>query len=234
MAQKKSNEGNENKSTSRISHLRQHGTSHMSKAERAEYALETATMIKNSKDARGVGLANKQYVKNGYLDNPDANAFHIATIKHALGKMNDVTCLQSPEKMRVEIGEYFQMCLEHNVMPVIVGLINYLGISKNTWHRHRVDQNSPFFETINKATDLIHDISQSSMVAGKLNPMAYIFLAGNYFGEKDVRQINISPTETNADTFGESKEATIEAIKEQVAKESQATFVQEATFIEKE
>lgn len=126
------------------------------------------------------------------------------------------------------------MCLEHNVMPVIVGLINYLGIAKTTWHRHRVDTNSPFYETINKASDLIHELSQSSMVAGKLNPMAYIFLAGNYFGEKDVRQINISPTETNADTFGESKEATIEAIKEQVAKESQATFVQEATFVEKE
>ena len=232
MAQRKSNEGKEKKMTT--GHLRQRGTSHMSKAERAEYALETATMCRSGNDKRANNLPTKQYVNNGYLDNPDANAFHIATINNALKKMSDVTCMQSPEQMRVEIGEYFQMCLEHNVMPVIVGLINYLGIAKTTWHRHRVDTNSPFYETINKASDLIHELSQSSMVAGKLNPMAYIFLAGNYFGEKDVRQINISPTETNADTFGESKEATIEAIKEQVAKESQATFVQEATFIEKE
>ena len=200
-------------------------TDGMTNEEKKEIALTSTTLTNKSR-----GNTCNQVAKTGYLDNPDAQELHTIVRNEGFKKIGRPTCWKSVEQLKTELAEYFDLCREHNLAPVMVGMANYLGVSNDTIQRHRKDPNSPFYSTLNFATQLIQELAQGALVNNKMNPMAYMFMAGNYWGEKDVRQINIAPIEPNGTTPTE-KEGSIEAIKEQIAREDEQ--IMEATFREK-
>ena len=123
----------------------------------------------------------------------------------------------------------FELCASHRVMPIVAGLCNWLGVSYDTAD-HAKNPNSPFTQPLKYALALTNELSQGAMVNGKLNPMAYMFLAGNYWGLHDVRQVNIQSGAISSVQTPQEREETINALKEEILKEEQTEL--KATIIE--
>ena len=93
------------------------------------------------------------------------------------------------------INEYFDFCEENDRKPNMIGMANWLGISRETvnqWKRGDV-RSSTHTDVIRKAVDILEEIWVDYMQNGKINPASGIFLAKNMFQYKDVQDVVISP-----------------------------------------
>jgi hypothetical protein len=77
-----------------------------------------------------------------------------------------------------------------------------------------------------KTLTYMHSAMENGTLSGDINPVTYIFLAKNYFGMRDDKNINIAPA-TNDPTI--NNQETMSALQKQLEQES----VQEATYTEK-
>ena len=104
--------------------------------------------------------------------------------------------ISDPEQVKNRIGMYFQHCADNDRKPQIVGMCNWLGISRdtlNTWKNgeYRAGTHS---DTIKKACAFIEEMWADYMQNGKLNPASGIFLAKTWFGYKDVADVVVTPS----------------------------------------
>lgn len=93
------------------------------------------------------------------------------------------------------INEYFDFCEENDRKPNMIGMANWLGISRETvnqWKRGDV-RSSTHTDVIRKAVDILEEIWVDYMQNGKINPASGIFLAKNMFQYKDVQDVVIAP-----------------------------------------
>ena len=102
--------------------------------------------------------------------------------------------------------EYFSFCVEHDRKPNIVGLCNWLGISRDTFHSWRVgecrsDSHSDFMK---KCVSIMEDINLDYFQNGKINPAAGIFILKNHFGYRDVTDLTIEPRQGITDQDAET------------------------------
>lgn len=103
--------------------------------------------------------------------------------------------ISDPVQVEQRIGEYFQHCADNDRKPQIVGMANWLGVSRdtvNSWKRgeYRGDTHS---DIIKKAIDMLEELWIDYMQNGKVNPGAGIFLGKNLFGYKDVADVVVTP-----------------------------------------
>jgi len=103
--------------------------------------------------------------------------------------------ISDPQQVKERIGMYFQHCADNDRKPQIVGMCNWLGITRetlNTWVRgeYRRDTHS---DIIKKAVNFIEEMWADYMLNGKLNPASGIFLAKNWYGYKDVADVVVTP-----------------------------------------
>lgn len=103
--------------------------------------------------------------------------------------------ISDPQQVKERIGMYFQHCAKNDRKPQIVGMCNWLGISRdtlNTWKNgeYRSDTHS---DMIKKACAMIEEMWADYMQNGKINPASGIFLAKNWFGYKDVADVVVTP-----------------------------------------
>ena len=90
---------------------------------------------------------------------------------------------------------YLQYCADNDRRPQIVGMCNWLGISRstlNTWknEEYRTDTHS---NIIKKAYNLMEEMWVDYMQNGKISPPTAIFLAKNFFNYKDVADVVVTP-----------------------------------------
>lgn len=117
-------------------------------------------------------------------------------VRHALASWNlPPIDISDPEQVNQRLGEYFQYCADNDRKPQVVGMCNWLGISKdtlNSWKRgeYRSETHS---DLIRKAYDLLEEIWIDYMQNGKINPATGIFLAKNYWNYKDVADVVVTP-----------------------------------------
>lgn len=117
-------------------------------------------------------------------------------VRHALASWNlPPIDISDPEQVNQRLGEYFQYCAENDRKPQVVGMCNWLGISKdtlNSWKRgeYRSETHS---DLIRKAYDMLEEIWIDYMQNGKINPATGIFLAKNYWGYRDVADVVVTP-----------------------------------------
>lgn len=93
------------------------------------------------------------------------------------------------------INEYFDACEVHDMKPNMVGMANWLGVSRetvNTWKRGEY-RSSTHSDVIRKAVDILESLWVDYMQNGKINPASGIFLAKNMFQYKDVQDIVVEP-----------------------------------------
>lgn len=99
------------------------------------------------------------------------------------------------------INQYFDYCEENDRKPNMIGMANWLGVSRetvNTWKRgeYRKDSHS---DVIRKAVDILEEIWVDYMQNGKINPASGIFLAKNMFQYKDVQDVVLTPNQPLSD-----------------------------------
>ena len=103
--------------------------------------------------------------------------------------------ISDPEQVRDRIGMYFRHCADNDRKPQIVGLCNWLGISRQTlneWVRGET-RGATHGDIIKKAVSFIEEMWADYMQSGKLNPASGIFLAKNWYGYKDVADVVVTP-----------------------------------------
>lgn len=113
--------------------------------------------------------------------------------------------ISDPKQVENRIGEYFQFCADNDRKPQIVGMCNWLGISRQTLNEwtNGVTRRSTHGDIIKKAVSMIEEMWADYMQSGKLNPATGIFLAKNWYGYKDVADVVVTPNDPLRDLNAE-------------------------------
>lgn len=123
--------------------------------------------------------------------------------------------ISDPEQVKNRIGMYFEHCAQNDRKPQIVGMCNWLGISRqalNEWRNGEM-RAATHGDIIKKACAFIEEMWADYMLNGKLNPASGIFLAKNWYGYKDVADVVVTPNNPLQDLDTESaRKRLIEAI----------------------
>lgn len=103
--------------------------------------------------------------------------------------------ISDPDQVKERIGMYFQHCADNDRKPQIVGMCNWLGISRDTLNKweNGVTRNNTHSDIIKKATTFIEEMWADYMLNGKINPASGIFLAKNWFSYRDVADVVVTP-----------------------------------------
>lgn len=102
--------------------------------------------------------------------------------------------ISDPKQVESRLKEYFTFCVENDKKPNMVGMANWLGVSRdtlNSWKRGEY-RDATHSDLIRKSLGMLEELWVDYMQNGKINPASGIFLAKNMFGYRDV--IDIAPT----------------------------------------
>ena len=104
--------------------------------------------------------------------------------------------ISDPAQVESRINQYFDFCEENDRKPNMIGMANWLGVSRdtvNSWKRGEC-RGGTHSDVIRKAIDILEEIWVDYMQNGKINPASGIFLAKNMFQYKDVQDVVLTPT----------------------------------------
>lgn len=107
--------------------------------------------------------------------------------------------LMDADAVAGRVSEYFTLCTENDMKPIVSGLAMALGIDRRGLYNIRNDYKtahrctSEVVVIIKKAYAFMENMWENYMQNGKINPTAGVFLGANNYGYQDVRQINIAP-----------------------------------------
>lgn len=173
------------------------------------------------KNGRGSRIDNKS--RKSYMAQDNVKKFNKSMREHSM-KIGRPYAFDSVERLAEDVQKYFDLCEETNVVPTITSLALWIGCDRDTIYNHANNSNSPFFGILKTAINYCHSTLENGTVDGKVNPVTYIFMAKNYFGLRDDKQITVTPTTEQVNT-----PATMEALQRQIAEEN----VMNADYIEK-
>lgn len=192
-------------------------TGHMTKEERTRYAMETTMKVKEGKTT-----PTNQLAKSNYLDRPETREFH--SIVRRKSMFANRTCLNSVDDMKNEILEYFDLCDKYDVTPVVVGLANFLGLSKR--HLYEIgNDSSEFSPIVQKAIEFIAEMQEDAALRNSINSVAWIFTAKNHLGMSDNQTITLKPDTGEA----QNRADTLNALQEVVAQQNQQLLEEKTT-----
>lgn len=169
-----------------------------------ELSDEQITDVVKKKRNRGSDWMKELSDTGGELSKPGDNS---RFIRHAMASWNlPPIDISDPNQVEERIGHYFQYCADNDRKPQIVGLCNWLGITRdtlNTWKNgeYRAGTHS---DIVKRAVSVIEEMWADYMQAGKLNPATGIFLAKNWYGYKDVADVVVTPNNPLQDLDADS------------------------------
>ena len=103
--------------------------------------------------------------------------------------------ISDPVQVEQRIKDYFGFCADNDRKPSVVGMCNWLGITRETlgtWKRGEYRGGS-HSDLINKAYTMLEELWTDYMMNGKVNPASGIFLGKNLFGYRDQQDVIITP-----------------------------------------
>ena len=103
--------------------------------------------------------------------------------------------ISDPEQVKERIGIYVDYCAKNDRRPQVVGLCNWLGISRQTlneWKNGDV-RSSTHGDIIKKAYSIMEEMWTDFMLYNKVNPPVGIFLSKNWFNYRDVADVVVTP-----------------------------------------
>ena len=103
--------------------------------------------------------------------------------------------ISDPEQVKERISMYFKYCAENDRRPQVVGMCNWLGISRQTLNEwvNGVTRSETHGDIIKKAYAFMEEMWTDYMTYGKISPPTAIFLAKNWYGYKDVADVVVTP-----------------------------------------
>lgn len=120
---------------------------------------------------------------------------HLDAINHTLSKplRGRPWAYPSPEALRSEILEYFEFMVGRRIPLTVAGLCAWLGISTTTasyWKKN--ERLLPLYTEFDTALAYIQSMQEAGAVEGRVVPYTYQFLAKNYHGMRDIREIEVT------------------------------------------
>ena len=113
---------------------------------------------------------------------------------------------KNDEEIAQRIEFYFNDCYKNQLKPTLEGCALAIGTTTQTLYNwSEKDSKSEFdrFDLAKRIRQLLSDFDANLLINGKMNPVAYIFRAKNYYGMKDQTE-SIVKHENN---LGETKTA---------------------------
>lgn len=146
-------------------------------------------VVKQKRHRNRPDLANfgEEYVQ------PGDNARYL---RHALVSLDlPPIDISDPKQVENRIRDYFQYCIDNDRKPNMIGMANWLGVSRetvNTWKRgdYRAQTHS---DLIKKALDILEELWMDYMLNGKANPASLIFIGKNLWQYKDQTDVVVTP-----------------------------------------
>ena len=137
-------------------------------------------------------------------------------LRHALASWNlPPIDISDPKQVENRIGEYFQHCIDNDRRPQVVGMCNWLGITRetlNTWLRGEV-RSATHTDIIKKAYSILEEAWADLMLQNKVNPAAGCFMGKNWYQYADTQQIIVTPNDPMRDLDAqEARQRIVDAI----------------------
>lgn len=182
--------------------------------------MEQKELMKNK---RGNIYNNKS--RQAYMSQPNVKEFNKNIREHST-KIGGPYAFDSVEGLQKELDEYFDLCDKTDTVPTITGIALWLGVNRDTIYAHANNSNSPFSDIFKNVINFCHMTMENGTIDGKVNPVTYIFLAKNYFGLEDSKNITVAATNNSGTP---NAEETAQALQKQLQEE----HITEATISEK-
>lgn len=152
---------------------------------------EQVTNIVKKKN-RGSDWMKELSDDGGNLEPGDNSRF----VRHALASWNlPAIDISDEQQVADRIELYFKYCVENDRRPQVIGLCNWLGISRQTlneWKNGEV-RSATHGDIVKRAYGVMEEMWTDYMLYGKVSPPTGIFLAKNWYGYKDVADVVVTP-----------------------------------------
>ena len=117
-------------------------------------------------------------------------------VRHALASWGlPPIDISDPKQVEERIGMYFQYCADNDRRPQVVGMCNWLGISRQTMNEwvNGVTRSATHGDIVKRAFGALEEMWTDYMTYGKISPPTGIFLSKNWFNYKDVADVVVTP-----------------------------------------
>ena len=145
------------------------------------------------KKKRGAKWVQDLTSEGGELSQPGDNSRYL---RYALASWDlPPIDISDPHQVEKRLSEYFHFCFENDRKPQVVGMCNWLGISRDTlnmWLRGET-RAATHTDIIKRAYGILEEMWADFMQNGKINPASGIFLSKNWFNYKDVADVVVTP-----------------------------------------
>ena len=97
--------------------------------------------------------------------------------------------------MQDRINDYFQLCQSYGLNPTVEGLALAVDYDRRSlFDIQNGKANLPFSDIVKKAKDFIANYDAILAASNKMNSAVYCFRSKNFYGMKDVQQVEVAPT----------------------------------------
>ena len=105
------------------------------------------------------------------------------------------TKVKDEEDAEERIGEYFAHCIQEGKRPTVENLALCLGTTRKSLHEWETGAvvGPISSDIVKKAKEMIATFDAELVANGRLNPIAYIFRAKNYYGMRDQAEYVLTP-----------------------------------------
>lgn len=124
-----------------------------------------------------------------YMSQPNVKKYNKLVREHHIGKPY---AFDSREQLEQDLVDYFNTCDDYGIIPTVMGAAMWLGVHRDTIYSHANNSNSPYADICKNLIDYCHMTIENGTIAGKVNPVTFIFLSKNYYGLSDQKEIKVS------------------------------------------
>lgn len=149
------------------------------------------------------GVPPHRQAMNQVVSNPEARSL-VGQILGEYRKAFMMPKVNSNAELIERLDDFFSMAQERQIPPTIQEMALYCGYTAQTlndWKNGRLkgfcdsDNSTPSTAVIiKKAIEILHGMDMVLTQSGKINPVAYIWKAKNWYGERDVQEIVVTPS----------------------------------------
>lgn len=149
------------------------------------------------------GMPPHRQAMQQIVTNPEARSL-VGQVLHEYRKAFMMPKVNSNAELVQRLGEFFEMAEQRQIPPTIQEMALYCGYTSSMFrdwrdgrHKGFSDEggvNPPTSVIIKKAVEILHGMDMVLTQSGKINPVAYIWKAKNWYGERDVQEIVVTPS----------------------------------------
>ena len=149
------------------------------------------------------GVPPHRQAMNQVVSNPEARSL-VGQILGEYRKAFMMPKVNSNAELIKRLDDFFLMAQERQIPPTIQEMALYCGYTAQTLNDWKNGRSKGFCDSdnstpstaviIKKAIEILHGMDMVLTQSGKINPVAYIWKAKNWYGERDVQEIVVTPS----------------------------------------